>query len=317
MVLLEADTATGLEASRTAAHLAREAGDAVAEAEARWMAGYSYFFTDPVDLAVPDLDRSLRLFASATTSTDHAWAASARWARGAVALVLGEHEQGLRFYEEALAQARAAGSDMMTLIILSDFAGWVFDLGKPARARAMLQESLALAMNRGGFWFLSYALIGLALVAAVEEASVVAARRLGAVEALLNLSGLVVPPVFLRERFERATTLAKAALGEDAYAAAWAVGHADPDAVIAEAAGPKRTVTTTRAPGKKANPSGLSPREREVLALLGGGHSDREIADALFISYRTATHHVSSILTKLDARTRAEAAVRAVRDGLI
>ncbi len=46
------------------------------------------------------------------------------------------------------------------------------------------------------------------------------------------------------------------------------------------------------------------------------GHSDRTIAEALFISRRTASKHVSSILAKLDVGTRAEAAVRAVRDGI-
>jgi DNA-binding NarL/FixJ family response regulator len=66
-----------------------------------------------------------------------------------------------------------------------------------------------------------------------------------------------------------------------------------------------------------ASGDGLSSREREVLALLVGGATDREIAAVLFISPRTASKHVGSILAKLGAGSRAEAAIRAVRDGLV
>ena len=62
-------------------------------------------------------------------------------------------------------------------------------------------------------------------------------------------------------------------------------------------------------------PHGLTQREREVLRLLVDGRSDREIAAALFISPRTAGHHVASILAKLGVDSRAAAAARAVREG--
>lgn len=52
----------------------------------------------------------------------------------------------------------------------------------------------------------------------------------------------------------------------------------------------------------------LSPREREVLACLGEGFSNREIAETLFISQRTAEGHVHRILGKLGLRSRAEVA---------
>ncbi|MFL5714794.1 MAG: response regulator [Chloroflexota bacterium] len=54
----------------------------------------------------------------------------------------------------------------------------------------------------------------------------------------------------------------------------------------------------------------LSPREEEILRLLAGGMTDREIGEALTISTRTVETHVSNILRKLDARNRAEAARR-------
>jgi DNA-binding NarL/FixJ family response regulator len=60
----------------------------------------------------------------------------------------------------------------------------------------------------------------------------------------------------------------------------------------------------------------LTPREVEVLALLGGGLTNREIGAELFISVKTASVHVSRILTKLSVRNRAAAAAVAHHLGL-
>ncbi len=66
-----------------------------------------------------------------------------------------------------------------------------------------------------------------------------------------------------------------------------------------------------------ARPDGLTPRELEVLALLARGLKNAQIAEELYISERTVKFHVSSILAKLGAGTRTEAARIAVRRGLV
>jgi DNA-binding NarL/FixJ family response regulator len=55
----------------------------------------------------------------------------------------------------------------------------------------------------------------------------------------------------------------------------------------------------------------------EVLSLLSEGSSNADIAERLFISSKTVDHHVSAILAKLDARTRAEAVSIALQSDLI
>jgi DNA-binding NarL/FixJ family response regulator len=65
------------------------------------------------------------------------------------------------------------------------------------------------------------------------------------------------------------------------------------------------------------DPFGLTPRERQVLALLADGRTNREIGTALYMAEKTASVHVSRILSKLDVRSRTEAAAVAHRVGLI
>jgi len=58
----------------------------------------------------------------------------------------------------------------------------------------------------------------------------------------------------------------------------------------------------------------LSRREQEVLRLLAEGLTNAEIAARLFISTKTAGHHVSNVLAKLSVRSRGEAAAWALRN---
>ena len=70
------------------------------------------------------------------------------------------------------------------------------------------------------------------------------------------------------------------------------------------------------APAAPAWPAGLTGREVEVLRLIAAGHSNRAIAQALFISPNTVLRHISNIFTKTGVANRAEAAAYATRQGL-
>lgn len=60
----------------------------------------------------------------------------------------------------------------------------------------------------------------------------------------------------------------------------------------------------------------LTPRERDVLAELTKGKSNREIASSLFVTEKTVKTHISNIFTKLEVQDRTQAALYAVKHGL-
>ncbi|MEV6568931.1 response regulator transcription factor [Streptomyces kronopolitis] len=68
--------------------------------------------------------------------------------------------------------------------------------------------------------------------------------------------------------------------------------------------------------GGQGRGTSLTDREREVLALIADGRSNREIARALVLSEKTVKTHVSNILMKLDLADRTQAALWAVRHGI-
>ena len=89
-------------------------------------------------------------------------------------------------------------------------------------------------------------------------------------------------------------------------------GHLDADAVdaVLAAAGQVRRK-------RRSGPSGLTPREVEVLALIARGASNRQVAQALGITPKTAGTHIERIYTKIGASTRSTATLFAMQHGLL
>jgi HD-GYP domain-containing protein (c-di-GMP phosphodiesterase class II) len=85
------------------------------------------------------------------------------------------------------------------------------------------------------------------------------------------------------------------------------------DAVLSAAGHQTRTASTERG----HRPGGLSRREIEVLRLAAMGLTTREIADRLFISSKTADHHIQHVYTKIAVSTRAAAALWAMQHELV
>ena len=132
-----------------------------------------------------------------------------------------------------------------------------------------------------------------------------------------------VPPPRRRVReqpYERALALWDSGSPDDLQAALPLLDELDARAVAALVRGRLRelgvSVPRGSSPATRANPGGLTDRQLDVLALLIDGLSNADIAARLVISRKTADHHVSAILGKLDVRSRGEAVAAARRLGL-
>ena len=116
---------------------------------------------------------------------------------------------------------------------------------------------------------------------------------------------------------EAATEPARASLAvAERLGAAWLSGEIESLAArarlrLAEGAG-----AASNGSDGGEDPFGLTPRERQVLALVAAGATNREIGQQLYMAEKTASVHVSRILAKLDVRSRTEAAGVAHRLGL-
>ena len=224
------------------------------------------------------------------------------------------------YYEESLSLSRAAGHTTgvaEALCRLGDVARRDGDL---ATAAARYREGMALYAATAHSWGIAEVFESLATLAGEVGAAEQAASLFGAASRLRDELALPVPEP-RRPAYDAAVDRVRAALGPARFDAAWAdAGRRDVNEAVADAeawvAGLEQAQPTATS-GNAVDAAGLSPREREVLHLLAAGMSDREIAEALSISYRTVTNHVASILTKLDVPTRTGAATVAVRLGLV
>ncbi len=217
----------------------------------------------------------------------------------------------------ALARARRAQGEVQTARTIAD------------RHRGVLRSVLDVvrrdrpnfASQAGAFWALAEAESGRLDGASDPEQWAVAADAFGAIP-------MAYPRAYALWRQAEALLLRKsvnrsAAAGpmRDAHAIALDLEAAPLREEIERLAARGRldlAVETPKPPpvADALGPFGLTTREREVLDLLASGRTNRQIADELFITNRTAGHHVSTILSKLGVQGRTEAAATAHRLGL-
>jgi non-specific serine/threonine protein kinase len=112
---------------------------------------------------------------------------------------------------------------------------------------------------------------------------------------------------------ERALADARTELGSRRFEAAWQAGR---ELTLEEAVTEATTVQLDHFQERDVR-FALTPRQLEVLRLMADGRKDREIAEELFISERTVSSHVQSILNKMGVESRTAASTDAVRLGLI
>jgi predicted ATPase/DNA-binding CsgD family transcriptional regulator len=207
-------------------------------------------------------------------------------------------------HEESLAIWRQLGDGQGIGWALHKLGDVALQAGDLDEARARLIESLHVRQAMGLNWGTAESLEGLALLAAAEGQPARAVELAGAADAICELVGIAGDPG-RRAALERGLSDARRALRPDRAAAAWQRGRATPpDRAVAEAL---TGAGAGQPPDVPVDP--LTARERQVADLIASGLTNRQIAEALVISERTAERHVSNVMDKLDMSSRSQIAV--------
>jgi predicted ATPase/DNA-binding CsgD family transcriptional regulator len=231
---------------------------------------------------------------------------------GQVALSQGDAAAARSLAEESVVLYKELGYRQGMTWSLSALASVVAVQGDHVAARALYEESLAVARKIGDKWAIASSLKGLAGVVATQGEPAWAAQLWGAAEALREVMGAPIPPVY-RADYERAVAAARAQLGEKAFAAAWAQGRSmTPEQALATQTPKVESISrgASSAPSAKlptTYPDGLSARELEVLRLLATGLTDAQIAEQLVLSLHTIHAHLRTIYSKLGVTSRSAA----------
>jgi non-specific serine/threonine protein kinase len=227
---------------------------------------------------------------------------------------LGDRELSAVRAEESLALFRDVDHAFGVAGALNRLARLARDAGDDQREASAHQEALQVCASIGDRWAIGGPLAGLGRIAAAHGQPDVAARLVGAVDALAQAAGTSIG-INTRDNCDRAAAVARAALGEERFAEARAAGRTlrlDEAVALAAAVDIPRDWHAKPDPRPASSGKGaLSAREQEVLRLVSQARTDREIAAALFLSPRTVNAHVASILGKLGVANRMEAATRA------
>jgi predicted ATPase/DNA-binding CsgD family transcriptional regulator len=233
-----------------------------------------------------------------------------------LARLTGDPGGAQRRYAEALGVLREVNARPEIARCLAGLGRIAMDQGEITLARQYLTESIGLSLSMGSRIGMIRGLEAFAALAGQEHRPDRAVQLAAAAAALREAAHL---PSRSAARTERLLAAADS-LGPEVIARLWAEGSGLEASSAVELA---LTVPQHAAAGDGGDPSGsganatspagLTPRERQIVALIVRGRSNRAIAEELVISPATAARHVANILLKLGFNSRAQVAAWAAR----
>lgn len=236
------------------------------------------------------------------------------WALATSALYSGEPKGAASLLQEALPVFAYLGDRQGQAYVLHALAQVAAHTESVETALGRYHEVLALRQSLGERNGVIESCEEIASLLAVQGDYAAATRLLGAATALRTAISLA-PWVAEQRGIDQTLADARAVLTPTAFGAAWEGGQSlSYERMLAEA-----LALCKQAPADETTPLpefNLTRREREILALLSQRRTDPEIAAQLFITTKTASNHVSSILNKLGVKNRREAAEFAVKHAL-
>jgi non-specific serine/threonine protein kinase len=305
---LEGESDRAVTLGQEAFDAAEALGDAEGSVRALNALGAAAFYRD-------DLDSAKRYWLEtkerAEKIGDTVMLAGATNNLGLVFALQGDPKRARDFQERSLALHRALGNDISAAGNLDNLAGLALHAGDHAAAISLIQQSMHILQQAHFTANIAEGLMTGAEIAAGVKDPVRAARLFAAGSAWYQQTGRAQPAILRRQLDDLRSKITNVLPAAD-FTAAWEAGSAMTlDQAIAD------LDELAPAPAEPEQPFGLTPRELEIIDLLVQGQSNQEIADALFISLRTAQTHVRNILAKLDLKSRTAVAGFALQHGIV
>jgi predicted ATPase/DNA-binding CsgD family transcriptional regulator len=248
---------------------------------------------------------------------------------GYVAQMRGDYVEAYDRYYEAAGIARRRGDPISTALGLTHAGEALSMLGRYLQAHELIDEALTIAQASGATVIMIEAVQSASELAAAEAQHERAVRLLAAVEALRRRHGAALA-IDEYPRIVAVIRAAHASLGQQRFAAVWAEGQRYSieqaiELARAAPAPPPLALSPLALPLPASAPvlerdselEALTQREREVLALLAAGLTNKEIAARLVISPNTVQSHLKAIFGKLGVATRAAATRAAFERGMV
>jgi len=224
-------------------------------------------------------------------------------------------DRAVAMLEEALPTFEAIGDHNAIAFVFTSLGRVAAQQSDHVTAAAHFRRALAEFHASGDRWGIAHVLEDSAWLILNMGQAEPATRLMGAADAARRADGVTLNAAS-RSLHDQAIARVQEALGDERFSELFATGRSTPlQNAFAEAT---EILASDPAPPTADEPLsaaalGLTPREIEVLRLVVDGLSDREIADALSISERTAGNHVQHAMHKIGVESRTAAAVYAVR----
>ena len=232
---------------------------------------------------------------------------------GVVAQEQGDLPAARQLFQDSVAIKRAIGDPLGVALSLAKLGEVTASSGDVARAHQFLSESLVLQYELGDRPGVAFVLERFAMTAAAHGQPGRALHLAGAADELRRAIGMPLSEA-AQASLDAWLEPATGALPVADVQAALADGRAmSLDDVIAFAMSIAQRDADDQTDGQVGK---LSPREREVAILLAEGCTNRQIAERLVVSERTAENHVQRLMNRLGLRSRTQVAAWAVRCGL-
>ena len=229
---------------------------------------------------------------------------------GLLAVDRGDHATARDILTECVAHSRSEGDEPTMARHLESLANAQLGLGDIDAAAASWTESLSIYRDLNDPFGTIWCVGGMTLVAAARG-NHETALRLAAVADRMSREWSLSTGSFRLSQLDEACRLARVGLGARKSEGIWNDGQAmSTERALGYALGTEARTEAIVDAGP------LSRREREVVAMVAAGMTNREIAESLFIAERTAEGHVERIRNKLGFRSRTEVATWAVERGL-